>query len=233
MSGSVCFAIKKGNKIQSFSVDTRMLRLLTGYPLFEQADHDQLLEKYSEHVDESELAPYSYGLVAVDVDQKWIGDMQDYTGLGKFNYFPGIDQGSEWKTKYLELIWDHQLFEKFSVMEMGVGAYREAYRKDFDAATFSEFLVEIQKKFGSASYGFLGDLILKDWTVEPFKADETPQFFEKLLDFNWVFSDHDLKAWTDFSKDSFNAKAILAKHQKKHLNDHTASVHNHLRKARI
>lgn len=233
MGGSVCFAVKKGDEIRSFVVDTGMLKVLSGYPLFEEANHDQLQEKYAKHLSPTELAPVGYGLVAVDVDQKWIGDMQDYTSVGGFNYFPSIDRNSS-KHKDIQSIWEQKLFDQFVVLTLLDGP-KELFRKDFQSETLEAFIEEIPKKLNDRPInGIIGNLILSDWTVQ--KIENILPFFESLIDRAWNFSGRDLEAWLDFSKDhedDFDPHRYLAEKQQQQLNQSTPHVCMGLKRSRI
>lgn len=227
MGGYVNLAIKKDKKIRACYAPTGLLKTLSGFPLFGQADHDMLLKKYlNDEAWDEFVHPCDYGLVAVDLDKQWVGDLQNYTDLTYVTYFPFLDHHSETKKQQMETALRENLFEEFTVIGGGGGRQINLVRSDFKAKKLAGFLKKVEEKIGGI-IEIRGKIHLLGWTLDSFQKGQESDFFRKLINLNWNFSEYDLSEWKDFSEvygSPFDPQKYVAQKEQEQLDSETSKV---------
>ena len=203
MGGEVAFAIKKNGRLATKEFSKYAATNITRVDFF--AGKGGLWKEWEKDPRVEVFAPIDYGLVVVDFDAKWVGGIQNYTGLtSRYIYLSDEDE-----IKNLKALWKMGRVES-------IQGDRGVSPSPFPSEEKFQSWLDKQKKLSRAG---CGPISIKaeispptGWQVVDFEKDAKgwAEFVACLVERGFDISDKDVPAWERFLGDKGLPLEIIA-----------------------
>ena len=199
MSG-IALTIRKNNRISTRKVEKGASRSVVKEGFFKETDN--IWEEWGRKRP-TQFAPYDYGLIVVDFDQKWIGAYQGNTLLDRWS---GPFHNSDFYEKNSPSLQELKELWEAGRVDQITNPKAQPYFEKLKGLSFNEMIENLQGFVNNPKIGLVQlDFYIsppKGWTMREYEPDEYAVFLNDLAARQFKFKPQDFKKWREYLEES-------------------------------